>query len=134
MPGYRGTATREEEQPVEFEQEIDLGIIHLKVDGDEVSFGNDNLAVSIHKTKAAISILKPSDFKNFENEDGAKLEVDNVKYSVDMTLQPDGSWKGVFNTAPEAKRGGRGAAQRAGRGQAGGAKGVYVFLEKAIVE
>ena len=134
MPGYRGTANQEEDLPIEFEQEIDLGIIHLKVDDDKVSFGNDNLAVSIHKSKSAISILKPSDFKNFENEEVAKLEVDNVKYSVDMTLQPDGSWKGAFNTAPEVKRGGRGAARRGMAGQAGGAKGVYVFLEKAIVE
>ena len=132
IPGYRGAT--QEEQPVEFEQEIDLGIIHLKVDGDRVSFGNDNLAVSIHKSKAAISILKPSDFKNFENEDVAKLELDNVDYAVDMKLQPDGSWKGVFNTAPEVKRGGRGAGRRGAQGQAGGAKGVYVFLEKATAE
>jgi len=133
MPGYRGAA-QEEEEPTEFEQEIDLGVIQLKVDSGEVSFGNDNLAVGIHKAKAAISILKPSDFKNFENEDVARLELDNVKHSVDMTLQPDGTWKGVFNTAPEVKRGGRGATRRGARGMPAGGKGVYVFLEPAIEE
>ena len=136
----RSGARRVQEQPVEYEQTIDLGIVNLQIDGETVSLGNDNLPVSFHKTKPAICIVKPNDLKNFENDQLAGLALENVKYAIELTLQPDGSWKGVCNTAPDAARGGgrpmptaRGAVGPGGQG-GGQVKGVYVFLRKAIGE
>ena len=134
----RPEVAQQAEGPLEFTHEIDLGIVQLQVQGDQVSFGNAKLSVSLHDTKAAIRIDKPADLKNFDNEDVAELELEGVDYAVELMFQPDGSWKGVFNTAPAKAKGaagppGRGN-PRGGGGGAAPAKGIYIFLEKAEEE
>jgi hypothetical protein len=125
---------------VVYVSEIVLGVIELKVSSKGISFGNEQLpSVSVHKTKAAISIDKPGEFKNWvdtlrkrgdlvDAEELENLELEGVKYAVELTLQPSGMWEGACNTAPPTS--GRGARARNGaRSRANPAVGVYVFLE-----
>ena len=55
-PNAGGARTRIEPK-IEYDSEIVLGLIQLKVVDGGISFGNEKLSsVSVHKTKPAISI------------------------------------------------------------------------------
>lgn len=95
------------EEDVRFEKEISIGVLHLKVEGDGVSFGNETLSVSLAESRLALRI-RPNELRNFQNNELADMPLESATEPIDLYPQDDGSWKGVFNIP--------------------GDKGVFVFL------
>lgn len=79
------------------ERELALGVLQLRVDGEQVSFGNQNLSVRQHKEKLAIVIDKASEFQNFEHPDLEALGLDSVEQPVELVPLESGQWQGAFN-------------------------------------
>jgi hypothetical protein len=84
-PGGEATAKASED--------IDLGVIELKGDGQSIRMANDTVKLSIPNEQLAIRIDKPSDLKLFNNDRVGKLRLENAN-PVDLLPQPDGSWRG----------------------------------------
>ncbi len=83
--------------PDTFDQEIILGVVQLKVNGQDISFGNQNVSVKLHDSKLAIVIEKPSELVNFENEQLSQLPLEKAKQPTTLTPQVDGNWVGMFS-------------------------------------
>jgi hypothetical protein len=115
MPGM-ASASSDEPRPTEielpdhFNQEIVLGQVQLRVTGQDVGFGNSNLAVKLHPSFFALVMDAPAELANFDNEAVKDLPLEEASGPAILLPQPDGTWHGVFNL-PEM--------------------GVYIFLEPA---
>jgi hypothetical protein len=114
MPGSIGSTDQPRPQAVElpdhFGQEIVLGQIQLRVSGQDVGFGNDNLAVKLHEQVFALVMDAPAELANFDNDAVKDLPLEDATGPAILMPQPDGTWHGAFNL-PEM--------------------GVYIFLEPA---
>jgi len=65
-----------------------VGILELRVEGEAIRFGGQNIALSIPDRRFAIRIEKPSELKNLEHEALADLPLEGISGTVDLVYEP----------------------------------------------
>jgi len=73
---------------------IDLGVVHLRADGQSVNLENNSLQLAVSEEWFALRIEKLDELKNFPGDDLAQLPLERITYPIDLPLLPDGSWQG----------------------------------------
>ena len=78
------------------EQVLTLGPVQLQVDGNNVSFANHAVILSVRSEYMAICIENPSQLKSFPNEQLAQLPLEEATDPIDLLPADTGSWTGAL--------------------------------------
>ncbi|MEX1017112.1 MAG: hypothetical protein WDZ31_10250 [Phycisphaeraceae bacterium] len=73
---------------------ITLGVVDLTADGRSVRLSNDIVPLTLAPDRLAIRIERVRELNNFNNEELAELEMDQVREPLDLLPGSDGTWAG----------------------------------------
>ena len=72
-----------------------VALIELEADGDSLGLASGTLTLGVPETHLAISLLVPTELKDFGNEELAQVPIEDVDGSIDLLPQKTGSWRGA---------------------------------------
>lgn len=74
---------------------FNVALIELEADGDSLGLASGTLTLGVPESHLAISLLVPTELKDFGNEELAQVPIEDVDGSIDLLPQKDGSWRGA---------------------------------------
>ena len=72
-----------------------VAVIELEADGHSIGLASGTLTLGVPEAHLAISLLVPTELKDFGNEELADVPIEDVDGAVDLLPQDDGSWRGA---------------------------------------
>ena len=76
------------------QQELRLGIVDLRVDGEKISFDTSAVELSVPDDQLAIRFVNPSELQNLANRQVNKLPLDGLRY-LDLLPEDNNVWRGT---------------------------------------
>ncbi len=73
----------------------DVALIDLQADGHSLGLASGTLTLGAAESTLAISLIDPSELKDFGHEELAKLPLEDIQGPIDLLPQKDGSWRGA---------------------------------------
>ncbi len=73
----------------------DVALIELQADGHTLELASGTLTLGAAESTLAISIIDPSELKDFGHDELAKLPLEHIQDPIDLLPQKDGSWRGA---------------------------------------
>ena len=74
---------------------FNLALIELEADGQSLGLASGVLTLGVPESRLAISLLSPTELKDFGNEEFSDIPIEDVDGSIDLLPQKDGSWRGA---------------------------------------
>ncbi len=74
---------------------FNVALIELEADGHSIGLASGTLTLGVADTRLAISLLVPTELKDFGHEELSKIPIEDIDDPIDLVPQKDGSWRGA---------------------------------------